>query len=140
MQNRYVGDVGDFGKYGLLRCLAQDLRLGVVWYLTPGECCRNDGKHVDYLQKPDQFRDCDPDLSNRLKAIVESEHRCVHRVQTEGVLSAGTAVYHELLHFPPHLLRPARKDWGRLWLAGALQAPAVGGQPAQDGPEQQESA
>ena len=39
MQNRYTGDIGDFGKYGLLRALCspvgeiQRLQLGVVWYL-----------------------------------------------------------------------------------------------------------
>ena len=39
MQNKYVGDVGDFGKYGLLRRLAcpefteSPLSLGVIWYL-----------------------------------------------------------------------------------------------------------
>ncbi len=41
MQNQYVGDVGDFGKVGLLRALTgvypaatPPLKLGVVWYLT----------------------------------------------------------------------------------------------------------
>ena len=28
MQNRYVGDIGDFGKYGLLRAVVKPLRLG----------------------------------------------------------------------------------------------------------------
>ena len=38
MQDRYVGDIGDFGKYGLLRALCgRDLYLGVVWYLIPDE-------------------------------------------------------------------------------------------------------
>jgi hypothetical protein len=37
MQNRYTADLGDFGKYGLLKALCQskdeerNLRLGVVW-------------------------------------------------------------------------------------------------------------
>lgn len=31
MQNRYVGDLGDFGKFGVLRSLGCGLRLGVVW-------------------------------------------------------------------------------------------------------------
>lgn len=43
MQDRYVADVGDFGKYGLLCYLAgitcdsneDKLKLGVIWYLTP---------------------------------------------------------------------------------------------------------
>ena len=46
MQNRYVGDVADFGKHGLLRFLSgmtdeekpnQKLRLGLVWYMYHDE-------------------------------------------------------------------------------------------------------
>ena len=36
MQNRYAGDVGDFGKIGLLRQLAAaGYHIGVNWYLAP---------------------------------------------------------------------------------------------------------
>ena len=35
MQNRYAGDVGDFGKLGLLRQLTSTrLDIGVNWYWT----------------------------------------------------------------------------------------------------------
>jgi hypothetical protein len=36
MQDRYVGDVGDFGKYGLLDFISSEtkLKLGVNWCLT----------------------------------------------------------------------------------------------------------
>ena len=35
MKNQYVGDIGDYGKYGLLRFLAEKgIRIGVNWYLT----------------------------------------------------------------------------------------------------------
>jgi hypothetical protein len=38
VQDRYVGDIGDFGKYGLLIALCgHDLSLGVVWHLVPNE-------------------------------------------------------------------------------------------------------
>ena len=39
-QNRYVGDIGDFGKYGLLCAPAQEepLSPGVNWRLFPDEC------------------------------------------------------------------------------------------------------
>lgn len=37
MQNRYVGDIGDFAKYGLLWALSPQKRLGVAWYLYPDE-------------------------------------------------------------------------------------------------------
>jgi hypothetical protein len=51
MQDRYFGDVGDLGKYGLLRALSglneePQLRLGVVWYLFPDESHNTDGKHL----------------------------------------------------------------------------------------------
>ena len=60
MQNQYVGDIGDFGKYGLLRHLTgmrsdaasgDALSLGVVWYLFP-DGGNNDGKFTDYLCNP----------------------------------------------------------------------------------------
>ncbi len=35
MQDRYAGDIGDFGKIGLLRALrVQGLSIGVNWYLV----------------------------------------------------------------------------------------------------------
>ncbi len=47
MQDRYAGDIGDFGKFVLLRAIAnQNLPLGVNWYLArPGshEIHKDDG-------------------------------------------------------------------------------------------------
>ena len=57
MQNRYVGDIGDFGKYHLLKTLcagnntALALSLGVVWYRVPDENHNDDGKHIRYLEQ-----------------------------------------------------------------------------------------
>ena len=44
MQDRYVGDVGDFVKYGLLRAIRGTKRLGVAWYLHPDAGPAGDGK------------------------------------------------------------------------------------------------
>lgn len=80
MQDRYVADVGDFGKYGLLRCLTgmtcslskPDLNLGVIWYLTPS-CHGNegDGMHLSYLnpKKRPKFEVCDAILYRKLNEI-----------------------------------------------------------------------
>jgi hypothetical protein len=78
MQDRYVADVGDFGKYGLLRCLTGitcvseegKLKLGVIWYLTPS-CLGNvnDGRHLGYLDKKKKFKDCDESLFDALEKI-----------------------------------------------------------------------
>lgn len=70
MQDKYTGDVGDFGKFGLLRVLcgqndASTLSLGVVWYLAAIESPNNDGKHIKYLldPPPQEFSDCDPSFT-----------------------------------------------------------------------------
>src|SRR5262245_49168756 len=71
MQDRYVGDVGDYAKYALLKALAGDpsstkIRLGVVWCRFPDESHNQDGKHIAYLEKDEwarsRFRDirCPP--------------------------------------------------------------------------------
>ena len=62
MQNRYVGDVGDFGKFGMLRCMENSgLSIGVNWYLVEDENHNNDGKHIGYV-KDDKYRGCDDEL------------------------------------------------------------------------------
>ena len=38
MKNQYVGDIGDYGKYSLLRYIAfHEIRIGVNWYLTDND-------------------------------------------------------------------------------------------------------
>lgn len=59
MQNRYTGDIGDYGKLGLLRVLrASGLTIGVNWYLRPDEGHNDDGRHMGYL-KDESDRSCD---------------------------------------------------------------------------------
>ncbi len=51
MKNQYVGDIGDYGKMGLLRILQNaGFRVGVNWYLTPDDNSK-DGRHIHYLDK-----------------------------------------------------------------------------------------
>src|SRR5881628_3576408 len=68
MQDRYVADVGDFGKYGLLRVLCNTtghesgprLRLGVVWYLFDSKEERKrkpgDGRKTGYAKQSHKAR------------------------------------------------------------------------------------
>ena len=56
MQDKYTGDVGDFGKYGLLKTIVAEskgnIRLGVNWYyVTREEVSNGDGNRVSYLGK-----------------------------------------------------------------------------------------
>ncbi|MGH2559546.1 MAG: hypothetical protein ACRDJH_10810 [Thermomicrobiales bacterium] len=131
MQDRYVGDVGDFGKYGLLRALADGLRLGVVWYLTPDEGHNADGKHVSYLDPSlsnvTRFRLCDPPLFDILSAMIGDGARSVRAVREQAVLPATTAFLEESLTFdglPSNgpFARSIRLDRRTRWMHGALDA------------------
>ena len=54
MQDRYTGDIGDYGKLGMLRYLAAaGPRVGVNWYRTPDEDHNEDGK---FIRSPAGFR------------------------------------------------------------------------------------
>jgi hypothetical protein len=103
VQDRYAGDVGDFLNFGLLRVLldGSGLRLGVVWYRVADERHNNDGKHVAYL-RPDnaigrRLRALDPDLHDRLRAVVRSGDRSIAALERSGALPTGTVCFDEPL-------------------------------------------
>ena len=114
MQNRYVGDIGDFGKYGLLRALYHGRQLGVAWYLCPDETHNEDGGSVDYLCKPDEWRSVDPELFDGMKEIVDSGHRRVGSVEESGLLPSTTIFAGEMLRFCTRS-NPEWEKWRREW-------------------------
>ncbi|MEE8168751.1 MAG: hypothetical protein V3T58_07770 [Candidatus Hydrothermarchaeales archaeon] len=132
MQNRYVGDVGDFGKYGLLRALClpakrdlgSELSLGVVWYLVPNESHNADGKHTRYLEdtykKKEFFRRCDPELYDKLKTIVQRDERDITKIREYEVLPKKSVFYEELLTFDDKPLQE-RIDFRRRWVNEAIE-------------------
>lgn len=80
MKNQYVGDIGDYGKYSLLRFLAlHGIRVGVNWYLTDNDGS-SDGKFTDYIKKEAE-RDFDSYVYDELKSIVEMHDRSQRTVQ-----------------------------------------------------------
>lgn len=101
MRHPYVGDVGDYGKYGLLRVVGSSpkgFRLGVVWYLTDAQEHNNDGKHDGYLKNGskrdrDSFRSCDPALYDRMGEIRQNSKLDVNMVEDGTVLPANT-IFH----------------------------------------------
>lgn len=81
MQNRYAGDVGDFGKLGLLRSLAcSGLKVGINWYMTEDEYHNNDGKHISYITNP-MYSSCDPELRGKLGYMVYGNQRSVQTME-----------------------------------------------------------
>ena len=107
MQNRYAGDVGDFGKLGLLRQLiSSQLDIGVNWYLVPDESHNADGKHIGYITDT-RYNGCDDSLRNSLKEIVYSQ-RSVSALETMDLVP-NAVYYNEVLYSPSRTF--SRRDW-----------------------------
>ena len=134
MQNRYVGDVGDFGKYGLLRSICgfnggyfheQPLNLGVVWYLYPDESHDSDGKYTGYLACNSKnhagFRICDPDLYDVLQRLVDENDRHVAAVRDSGILPSGTMYFEPDMSYSRRQPRTVRQATRDNWLQSALE-------------------
>jgi hypothetical protein len=130
MQNAYACDVGDFGKYGLLRFLFPEggMKLGVVWWLCADSVGKSDGKYVEYREKP-EFAECDPSLHLALGSLIEKGDRSVAAVELSMCLGSRTVFYSEPLEFSG-ISAPAFTERGRnlrlefreRWLDGALAA------------------
>lgn len=126
MQDRYSGDVGDFGKFSLLKSLLPRpmFKLGVIWYLYPDESHNNDGRHIEYLDKR-EYSICDDDLRTKLKQITGSK-RSVSNLELHNILASNTTYYSDLLDF--HIKYPLqtkldkelRLSERQLWLTKAI--------------------
>lgn len=76
MKNQYFGDVGDYGKYGLLRFIAKHgVTIAVNWYLTPDDQS-NDGNIRGYLTN-DNNSMYDPELFDVLQEMSAHKERNV---------------------------------------------------------------
>ena len=112
MQDRYAGNIGDFGKLALLRCLTEGRRLAVCWYLCNGERDdeRND-RSFDYLKRPDEFRHLAPDIFDALSKILAQGcggSRSVAALEASGLLP--DAIFHRTQVPRPLVLRPQWSD------------------------------
>lgn len=94
MKNQYFGDIGDYGKYGLLRHLAKDgIRIAVNWYLSEDDGS-NDGNQTSYLDKI-SYRRFDSELYDVLKELVSLDHRNV--ISFEAKRMIPNASYYSFL-------------------------------------------
>lgn len=87
MQDRYAGDIGDYGKIALLKAIrAQGLSVAINWYLVEwleaeknadGSFKQEDGKYLI----PEKLRICDPDLAEKLTGIARGVERSVKAME-----------------------------------------------------------
>ena len=117
MKNQYIGDIGDYGKYGLLRFLSgQEIKIGVNWYLTPADG-RTDGNHTEYL-RDERMRVYDNKLYDSMAKVAFCENKHIRMVEQDGILN-GLRFYSELMDFDslPWRERAAARS---AWHQGAL--------------------
>jgi hypothetical protein len=123
MQNRYTGDIGDFGKYAMLKALVgDDLRLGVAWYLNPDEEGNTDGGFVAYPR----LEECDPQLHDSLSDLVARGDRRVAAVEAAAPLPEQTIFHSAPLTFRDlaTFATAARRERSYCWRRDALATTA----------------
>ena len=85
MKNQYVGDIGDYGKYGLLRFLASHgIKLGINWYLTADDGSKA-GKFTDYLKQSSE-RIYAPEIFDALQAIAFRKDKTVRMIESADLI------------------------------------------------------
>ena len=117
MKNQYVGDIGDYGKYSLLRFLAEsNVRIGVNWYLTKNDGS-TDGKFTEYLKNSDEAV-YDNVIFHKLKKIAGRSDKAVQDVEKENLIP-GALYYNELI--PEDSADTRGRDINRrLWFNNSL--------------------
>lgn len=113
MQNRYVGDIGDYAKYSFLDFLSAGQRLGIAWYLFPDESHNADGKHTSYLKEEDLWRHVSPSIFDTLKKIVSEDRRSIKSIEEAGIFPVSTKFASEYLAYTGKIVDRAvwRSDW-----------------------------
>lgn len=131
MQDRYAGDVGDFGKFKLLRHLFNDAnyKIGVIWYHFPDEPYNNDGGYTDYVDR-ESFQDCDNDLCEKLRTVLNGE-RTIASLENGEILPNNTVYFSDRLNFRQEYPSQNRRDRQeresrrRDWLERAIRLEAI---------------
>ena len=77
MQDKYVGDIGDFSKFILLKKVFDDEKIGLNWYLYRGYENNNDGIYTNY------HYDADYGISDILNALACNNERNINSLEKE---------------------------------------------------------
>lgn len=99
MRDDFVGNIGDYGKYGLMRALTgiypqqqSRLSLGVIWYRTDRK--RSRSGNFDYLGQKDKYEDCDPDLFSVMREIDDNSRR-LELIEASRILGGDSRFFYD---------------------------------------------
>lgn len=127
MKNQYIGDVGDYGKYGLLRFLAKKgVKIGVNWYLTKCDPTVNHGNDNKYLENGGNGV-YDEELFDAMKSLAHKERKSVADIEKRGLIP-GAKYFDEPLttdDLPAKERKAARDLWHGRALAALIGAELV---------------
>ena len=116
MQDRYVADVGDFGKFQLFRYLFNHREsplngkaLAQIWFMHEGEGEENnDGRHIDYFER---MNGSDEYLEHSLMELIMRDKREVTELEELKLLQNAKFYYEKV---------PKSLEDRYLWLNTAL--------------------
>jgi hypothetical protein len=116
MQDRYVADVGDFGKFQLFRYLFNHKEspldgkaLSQIWFMHEGEGEENnDGRHIDYFER---MNGSDEYLEHSLMDLIMRDKREVTELEELKLLKNAKFYYEQV---------PRALEDRYLWLNQAL--------------------
>ena len=116
MQDKYVADIGDFGKFHLFRYLfnheespLHGKELAQIWFMHEGEGEKNnDGRHIDYFER---MTGSDAYLENSLLSIIMRDKREVRELESLQLLPNAKFFYEKV---------PKVLDERHHWFSSAL--------------------
>lgn len=116
MQDKYVADVGDFGKFQLFRYLfnhkespMDGKELAQIWFMHKGQGEENsDGRHIDYFER---MMGTDEYLEDSLLSLLMRDKRAVTELENLKLLKNAKFYYEEI---------PNALEDRYLWLNSAL--------------------
>jgi hypothetical protein len=114
MQDKYVGDIGDFGKYILLNEICKEFKLGVNWFYVKGKKEGGDKEYryrylKDENKNSEKYEPCCPDLYRKFRrlGIAENNNRNIAKFEEARILPTETAFYRK----PLPRGEAERKEW-----------------------------
>lgn len=118
MKNQYFGDVGDYGKYGLLQTLALNgISIAVNWYLTDDVSetdGSSDGKFTQYLKKDENRKYCREVFELLQSAVIDQDKRDISIIEKSNIIP-GARYFNERLpivkRVPLEERARIRKEW-----------------------------